>query len=344
MAEYKDYIYIHTSHTMYPANDKLNHQANVNFCYDQTKDKITDSYTGISNINNNGYVSHSFNQFVQVDSSANILTVDLGDGYPRAIALARFATKAGSKKYIGKTSSVNIRSFAGNKGDNFTGASIGGFEFSKNKYLVAYSYKTSAGAAKNVYLATVSRNKFSSGGVSEAKITNYSSAKETSASTPVLVKIDHSNFALMWEAVSAYNYKKQVYYVMLNEKGKVVGGIKKVSGSLSDCQPIVDGNKLIWYTTDRAFPVFYSLNYKTGKVSVSNLNGDIGSDDASTSSSSSSSKKNSSSTSSSSSSSTKNRKTSSSSSDDEDDEDEDEDDDDSDVVYIDGDSSDDEDE
>ena len=301
MDEYGDYIYIHTSHTMYPSSDKLNHQANVNFCYNQKKDKITDFFTGIGNLDSKGYVSHSFNQFVRVDSSANVLTVDLGDGYPRAIVLTRFSDKAGNKTYIGKTTSVELHAFSGSKGDNYTGASMGGFEVSKSKYLVAYSFKQSAGGAKNVYLATVSRNKFSKAGLHETKITNYSSAKETSASVPMLVKIDHSNFVLLWESISAYSYKKQVHYVLLNEKGKATGKIQTVSGCLSDCQPVVDGNTVCWYTTDNAWPVFYKLNFKTGKVSSTDMNGDNEDSDSDTTVDSGKSTKSSSSSSSSSS-------------------------------------------
>ena len=52
--------------------------------------KVTDSYTDISNISQ-GYVSHSFNQFIDLDGN-QIVAVDHGDAYPRSVVLTKYDT------------------------------------------------------------------------------------------------------------------------------------------------------------------------------------------------------------------------------------------------------------
>ena len=59
------------------------HQANVTFSVDTSSMNIVDKFTGVWNTSN-GYVSHSFNQFIQVDNGT-LLGVDHGEGGPTAL-------------------------------------------------------------------------------------------------------------------------------------------------------------------------------------------------------------------------------------------------------------------
>ena len=68
MAAYGDYLMIRTSHEMYKSKkDGYNHQANVTIQVDTSAMKVTDSYTKVMNVSF-GYVSHSFNQFIQMEN------------------------------------------------------------------------------------------------------------------------------------------------------------------------------------------------------------------------------------------------------------------------------------
>ena len=82
---------------MYRADDGYNHQANVTIQLDMSTMKITDSFTDVLN-NNYGYVSHSFNQFIKIDSD-KIVAVDHGDAYPRSIVLTKYKTSVSSGKF-----------------------------------------------------------------------------------------------------------------------------------------------------------------------------------------------------------------------------------------------------
>lgn len=97
MTEYDGYLYIHTCHEMYLTSDGLNHQANMSFEIKEEDMSITDSNYGIS-YEDYGYVAHSFNQHIVIDNEKNIVTLDHGDGFPRAATLGKYKIKAGEGK------------------------------------------------------------------------------------------------------------------------------------------------------------------------------------------------------------------------------------------------------
>ena len=68
MIELDGKLYVYTCHTMYADSNKLNHQANMLFTVDESTMKTTDSMYEVSNLQD-GYVSHSFNQFIKTDGT-----------------------------------------------------------------------------------------------------------------------------------------------------------------------------------------------------------------------------------------------------------------------------------
>jgi hypothetical protein len=245
---------------MYQSSDGYHHQANVTFCFNEDTGEITDRFTGIMNLSYCGYVSHSFNQFIQVDTDGSILAVDHGDAYPRSIVLSQYADKAGSDSFVSSCDSVDIKSFSGATGNNYTNASVGGFEITKSSYLVAYEYDG------NIYLGSVSKSDFSSSGLTTRKLASYKSSSKTKACTPMLIKVSDDQYVVMWETAKSGSYTGKIKYVVVNAKGKKTGSVQTLTGSLSDCKPIADGKKLVWYVTSSGKPVFYSLNLKSGKL------------------------------------------------------------------------------
>ena len=71
MAEYGNVLYIRTSHGMYTTDDGLNHQANLTWQVRTSDMTSIDSCHEITN-QTEGYVSHSFNQFILIDDQANM--------------------------------------------------------------------------------------------------------------------------------------------------------------------------------------------------------------------------------------------------------------------------------
>ncbi|MCD8336167.1 MAG: hypothetical protein LUD18_02645, partial [Lachnospiraceae bacterium] len=282
MAESGGYLYIRTSHEMYTSSDGLNHQANLMIEVDESSMTVTDSYSAVMN-NSVGYVSHSFNQFILVDDSNNLIAVDHGDAYPRAAILFRYSKQAGINTFSGSTSSVKLLSFQGATGNNATGASLGGLEYSSSSYLVAGNSVTqdsnwSSHTARNIFVTVTSRSSLSS--TSVKWITDYDTDGSISASTPQLVKLGSDSFLLLWTTteytISGNTGSKQskLHYVYLDGQGNTTSEIYTVNGQLSDCKPIVSGGSVYWYVTGDAgstysstTPYFYTIR-SDGSFSV----------------------------------------------------------------------------
>lgn len=258
------HLLIRTCHTMYKTSDGYHHQANVMIEVDTSSMEVTDSFTEISNVGE-GYVSHSFNQFIDTDGN-QIVAVDHGDAYPRSVVLVKYNTDYTDGNFSNYNwwaddgsgiSNVNLLSIPGETGDNNTGVSVGGFEQSDSQYIVAgnsvnfndINYKNLT--TKNIFVSTVAKDLGSDPVITY--ITNYAEG-DPSASTPQLVKTGSTSFLLLWATDGVVNY------TTLDGSGKQTSGIYQMNGALSDCKPVVRGNEVIWYTWKDSRVYFYSIN------------------------------------------------------------------------------------
>ena len=253
-----DHLLVRTCHEMYKSSDGNNHQANVTIEVDMPSMTITDSYTGIMNVDY-GYVSHSFNQFIKTDGT-HIVALDHGDAHPRSAVLVKynsdFTTGKFFPSYFDKVSNIDVVTYpeytAGHY--NYTGAAIGGFDVSSSSYIVAQSTVDldyiNTSKTRNVYVSAVSKdlsiNKLN-------KITSYAEGTD-SASAPQLVKINDNSFLLLWSRDT------KVSCVKLNADGTVNGSIHTFESSLSDCQPVIKNGRAVWYVYDKNNVTFNSLN------------------------------------------------------------------------------------
>ena len=253
-----DHLLVRTCHKMYKSSDGNNHQANVTIEVDMPSMTITDSYTGVMNVDY-GYVSHSFNQFIKTDGN-HIVALDHGDAHPRSAVLVKynsdFTTGKFFPSYFDKVSNIDVVTYpeytAGHY--NYTGAAIGGFDVSSSSYIVAQSTVDldyiNTSETRNVYVSAVSKdlstNKLN-------KITSYAEGT-ASASAPQLVKINNNSFLLLWARDT------KVSCVKLNADGTVNGSIHTFEGSLSDCQPVIKNGRAVWYVYNKNNVTFNSLN------------------------------------------------------------------------------------
>lgn len=282
MVEYENTLYIRTCHQMYRSSDGKQHQANVAISMDIPNMEILEQYLWLSF---STYSSHSFNQFILRDGS-DLLAVDHGDAYPRSVALAKYNEKIGTPGILGKSSTrIAALAIGGNFGNPATGVSIGGFEASDTAYLIAGNsvdqtatpYNT--GGVRNIYVTSTRKDNFSAAGntvhwITDHQYIEYTDAKgeqkktpAASVSTPHLVKISGNEMMVLWtEATIAIENNKPVTAsssqkcVLLNGAGEPVSGVYSFDGPISDCKPIVDNGRLIWYYTNNSAPVFCTLN------------------------------------------------------------------------------------
>lgn len=266
-------LYVRTCHVMYGG-----HQANVTFSVNTDNMTVVDKKTDISNAST-GYVSHSFNQFIQIDQG-KMTALDQCDAFPsRALVMLKYSADLSEGKFVPdfnyvsseemerrKCAQTDIMKVGGNVGDNYTGTSAGGFEYSDSCWLVAGNFDTDgAGSSRNAFIAAVPKN----GGDPVVRyFTNYGGTDD-SASTPHLVKTGSNSFILLWSS------QGKVYYTAVDGNGQQSGQTYSMDGNLSGCQPTVINGKLCWYTWKNNVNVFYEINLSdlSGTRAVKIVNG-----------------------------------------------------------------------
>lgn len=282
-AEYGGYLYVHcarlmtkTRSTMYgPMNDGFNHQANLTFQVRESDMSLADIYSDTWNVDF-GYVSHAFNQFILIDQDKNIVTLDHCDsdtdangranyGYAkptkgRGVDLIRYDEKAGQDHFQGRNQNQTyqwaefslVQGFAGQSGNNTTGASIGGFAETSGGYVSAFNYdgKGSSGP-RDIYLGYTSKSGLTS------KSTKISTS--SGVTTPQLVSTGLSGGFILWNGKSGNFVSDTLYYVSYSDGGST-GAIQTATAPLSDCQPVWFNGKAVWYVTNNSSPTFYGLD------------------------------------------------------------------------------------
>ena len=255
MVESGDILYIRTCNQMYMTYDGNRHQAIAAFSISIPKMEVLEQIVGISQTS---YVSHSFNQFILTDGS-DLLAVDHGDAYPRSVALAKYALKAGEENVLNKGCSRIAALQIQGTHNAYTGVSVGGFEVSDTAYLIAGNSVDqtpetySSGGVRNIYVTSTPKENFPKTDTTVHWITDYKDKSEASVTTPQLVKISGTEFMLMWGEGA------QVKCVLLNTAGEPVTGIYVYDGMLSDCKPIVLDGNVIWYYTNNSEPIFSAV-------------------------------------------------------------------------------------
>lgn len=254
MTETAGKLYIHTCHTMYDRGDGLNHQGNMTFVLNQTDMTVEDSFYDVLNLPQAGYVGHSFNQFVQTDGEY-LYRVDHGDAYPRGIAL----TKCAIGDDITDVSYTIPMTFSGEIGENYTGASIGGFELSKNNCVIAgnaIDFEVENSNKRNIFVTITDKN------LTETRtiwLTDYSEKENLDVFTPHLVKVGADQFLVMWEEKNGNTVSTRM--VTLDDSGNMTSDVVRVKMPLSDCEPIVCKDKMVrWYTTNNSAPIICVVN------------------------------------------------------------------------------------
>lgn len=259
MTETNGKLYIHTCHTMYTSSDGLNHQANMLFVVNQDTLALEQSFYDVMNIGW-GYVSHSFNQYIQTDGEY-VYRVDHGDAYPRAVSITRFKAD-GKVTDVTYTLPLNI---FGEVGDNYTGVSVGGFELSPERcVIVGNSVDQSSAEAysnsnkRNIFVTITDKELQNSNVI---WLTKYSESDTINPYTPQIVKFGDSQYLIMWEEYNDDYTYSSTKIVTIDDDGNLTSEIMDTTLRLSDCKPILNSSGLInWYVTDGDKVNMYSIN------------------------------------------------------------------------------------
>ena len=134
------------------------------------------------------------------------------------------------------------------------------------------AYSGGSSGAKNIWIGVAPTD----GSQASIKyLTNYEFDGNTTATDPALVKINENRFLALWSTTATNDSTHgPVQYVFIDGQGNTVSPVYNMNGALSDCQPIVAGDNVVWYTTggsdnwwssSEEAPTFYTINTSNGQ-------------------------------------------------------------------------------
>ncbi len=267
MVESDGLLYVHTCHEMYVGSDDLRHQANMSFVMDTETTELVCVNSDVSSLYGDGYVSHSFNQFVITDGEY-IYRIDQGDAAPRGVSIS----KSPAGEVLKNIDCMVVVEFEGMQGDNHTGASIGGVECSRGNILVAGNIYADVEnmwpGSRNIFLS-VTQKDFSNSKL--VTITDYDANGYITGLTPHLVKINDEQFLLMWEELNDEVFGEYIYktkMVTVDSSGTLTSNVTEIPYRLSDCKPIVASDGTVkWFVSDENKTFLCSVNpFKLNEV------------------------------------------------------------------------------
>ncbi|MEO3946551.1 hypothetical protein [Gorillibacterium sp. CAU 1737] len=258
MAESGNKLVFHTSRERYTSEDGLNHQSQLTIIVDTSTMKVVNDLGKFQK----NHVSHSFDQYVQFDGSSHVL-VDHGDAYPRSIVLH----KGSGSQYT----EADLFKIPGAIGANATGVSLGGFELSASHYIVAmnsvdhskvksYTSYELVGLdldQRDILLALLPRNSMT--GAKTVTLARYVGSDKTT-SIPKLVKLTDDKLMVLWQEFDREGRIGSLKYVYVNGEGTALGAIQTAPYfALSDCNPVLSGDKVVWYADMKGNRTFYTI-------------------------------------------------------------------------------------
>jgi hypothetical protein len=221
-------------------------------------------------------LSHSFAQYIETkDSDMYVLEQSEGS---RCTQLSRYDVSTLSKDSLSvldyggyRTSAYAVDCYASVDGmalstDNVLclGTSIDQTQY--DSYSSSMSY--------NIYLTVTPTSDFSESATTVNWITNYSGDGKRFAGAK-LTKINDDRFMISWrelketqtadntDALSPY----VLHYIFVDGNGNKLTEEFKVGASLSDCQPVVKGNQIVYCGSGTGMVDFYSIDAETGEFS-----------------------------------------------------------------------------
>lgn len=112
---------------------------------------------------------------------------------------------------------------------------------------------------RDIILTLLPRNNINGSAVKTVKLASYT-ASELFASIPKLVKINDDKLIVMWQEFTKEGNPSGLKYVYIDGNGNVLGDIQSLDHFLlSDSQPIVSNNQVVWYVNANGLRAFYTI-------------------------------------------------------------------------------------
>lgn len=263
ICENGNYIYIKTAHQTYMDKNGMYHQASMMITYQTDNNQVKAVQCGLPG-SVYGVMENPAAQYIDA-TGGTITTVEHSPAALGSMTVSRYniVSSNGIPNHNYACSQVSPLSSVG------AGVTLGGYEVSGQYYLVAGSTGSLDGLSsnQNVFIAAIPKNSFSNSAVKLSFPTGYAYGELKTVGCTYLVKINSEQFVVIWETKSGYSELEEVSYVFINGAGQMTSEVKTMHGCLSDCQPIVFNNQVVWYVTNGAVMKIYTLPLSDNKPS-----------------------------------------------------------------------------
>lgn len=95
-------------------------------------------------------------------------------------------------------------------------------------------------------------------------LTHYTAGDGNNVQSPRLVRINSNRFLVLWmenRESSPGIYVRSTYCVFIDAKGEATSQTYRYEGiRLSNCDPVLSGDRVVWYYTDSSTPTFYAID------------------------------------------------------------------------------------
>lgn len=218
---------------------------------------------------------HSFSQYIDYkDSNLYVLEQSEGSGITK---LSKY------DESTLKNSSITVLEYGGDRSSTWASecyASVDGIVLSENNILTIgtsidqtqYDNVTSD-TAHNIYLTITPMNNFSTDATTVKWLTNY--ADEGQCFTGLqITKINDNRFMVLWEEFETSQEMIDndtlsaniLHYIFIDGEGNKISQEYTAGATISDCQPIVNGSKIVYYASSDNMVDFYTIDVNTGAL------------------------------------------------------------------------------
>lgn len=237
--EHNGFFYIHAGRGMYNG-----HQACMTLAFREGDMENTYACSSLSGFGDD-YVSHAYEQRILVDREGRLVSLDLGDGYPRAVVLHQYQNADlanGRLTAVGTApndisnilvKNYHVQEIPGEAGKLNTGCTVAGMVETEDYYLVVYQYDPA-------------QNDLHSGDLSYQFVDKetLTGATVKLADAPVrkarVFSVDSDSGYIIWTAKEDGTF----YYAPYGNG--TVGSVRQAEGYRSGCTPILYQDKLVW--------------------------------------------------------------------------------------------------
>lgn len=221
---------------------------------------------------------HSFAQYVKTKDN-NLYLLEQSEG-SRATKLSRYDTVGDKWDWIyvyqyggSRTSAWAVPCYASVDAIEVSGDSVLclGSSIDQTKYDKA----SEEDLPMNIYLTVTPLNDFTEKATKVISLTNYTE-KGKSFQGIKFTKVNDDRFMVSWEEYDLDSDEKgtaedtlsgsTLHYIFVNGKGNKISREYTMGASVSDCQPIVKNDKIVYYASNKNMVDFYSIDSNTGST------------------------------------------------------------------------------